>query len=102
MIRAVLCAALFLPAFAHAETAAERKARCTTQAEIVTQAVTLRAEGKRENRAIRDITKARAELPTPYTEAVAVLVGWVYTLPADQLGDEVTPQFLTACNGYKP
>lgn len=102
MLRILAAAVLMLPSVALAETAAERRARCDSQSQIVAQAVTLRGEGKRENRAIRDITKARAELDTPYTAAISPLVGWVYTLPADQLNETTASEFLTACSGYKP
>ena len=85
-----------------AETRAEREARCTAQAEIVDAALTARSAGQRENRAIRDIARARADHPTPYREAIAVLTGWVWSLPADQLGDETRTQFFTACTGYAP
>lgn len=102
MLRFLIVAAVFLPALAQAETATERAARCESQSQIVAQAVSLRAEGKRENRAIRDITKARADLDTPYTDAISPLVGWIYTLPADQLTDAPRTEFLTACAGYKP
>lgn len=98
----LIAAALLLPVLAYAETAAERQARCDSQAEIVAQALTLRAEGKRENRAIRDITKARAALETPYTAAVSVLVGWVYALPADQTDEAVTSEFIASCTAYAP
>lgn len=87
---------------ASAETAAERKARCAAQAEIVQQAVTLRAEGKRENGTIRTITRTRKGLAAPYTEAISPLTGWVYTLSDAQLRGDVAGEFRSACEGYKP
>lgn len=104
-MKRILLAATLLGAgagLAHAETAGERAARCAAQSEIVRQAVTLRAEGKRENRAIRTITRDRADLDTPYTEAISPLIGWVYTLNDAQLEGDVAGEFRTACDGYKP
>lgn len=98
---AALCLAATAP-MALSETKAERAARCAAQAEIVSQAVTLRAEGKRENRAIRDINRARADLDTPYSEAISPLVGWVFSLSDAQLETDVAGEFRTACDGYKP
>jgi hypothetical protein len=85
-----------------AETAAERKARCAAQAEIVQQAVTLRTEGKRENGTIRTITRTRKGHDTPYNEAISPLTGWVYTLSDAQLQGDVAGEFRAACEGYKP
>ena len=104
-MKRILLAATLLGAgagLAQAETAEERAARCTAQSEIVQQAVTLRAEGKRENRAIRMIARARADLPTPYNEAISPLTGWVYSLNDAQLQGNVAGEFRTACDGYKP
>ncbi|MCM2560780.1 DNA primase [Lutimaribacter sp. EGI FJ00015] len=98
---AALClAATSLPALA--ETGAERAARCAAQTEIVAQAVSLRTEGRRENRAIRQITRDRAGMDAPYTEAVSPLVGWVFALPDDQLESDVAGEFRAACDGFKP
>ena len=104
MIRLTLALlAIALPLqMAHAETKAERQARCAAQAEIVALAVAERENGRRENGAIRRITRARADSETPYTEAISPLVGWVYSLNAAQLESDVAGEFRTACEGYKP
>lgn len=100
MIWAVL--ALATASVAHAETKAERMARCAAQTEIVAQALENRAEGRNENRAIRRISRARADLDAPYTEAISPLVGWIFSLNAAQLEADVAGEFRTACESYKP
>ena len=105
IMKPYVLAAAFVAAslgLAHAETAEERSARCAAQAEIVQQAVAMRTEGKRENRAIRMITRARANLATPYNEAISPLTGWVYSLNDAQLQGNVAGEFRSACDGYKP
>jgi len=94
--------ALAAASVAHAETEAERMARCDAQTEIVAQALEIRAEGRNENRAIRQITRARADLEAPYTEAVSPLVGWIFSLNAAELEADVAGEFRAACEGYKP
>lgn len=102
-MRMILSAvALVAAGMAHAETTAERMARCDAQTEIVAQALEARANGRNENRAIRQITRARADLEAPYTEAVSPLVGWIYSLNAAELEADVAGEFRTACEGYKP
>lgn len=103
MLRATLTALILtaLPmATALAETKDERAARCAAQSEIVARALELRRDGKRENRAIRTISKERADHATPYTTAISPLAGWVYALPADALETDVAAQFTEACTGF--
>lgn len=103
MMRMILAlVALAAAGVAHAETSNERMARCAAQSEIVTQALEIRARGRNENRAIRQITRARADLDAPYTEAISPLVGWIFSLNAAELEADVAGEFRAACEGYKP
>ena len=81
-----------------AETTEERATRCAAQAAVVTKAVELRLENKREKRAGK-ILKKDKDLAAA-DEHIALLVTWVYQLPQEQLGDQTSFAFETACNQF--
>jgi hypothetical protein len=85
-----------------AETDAERAARCAGQAQIVAQAVDLRAGGTDEAGATSRLEASDSGIDPKYAPSVSVLVGWIYTLPPEQMTAEVATAFETQCLGYKP
>ena len=85
-----------------AETAAERAARCAGQAWIVGRAVDLRVQGTEESRAASSIGASDSGLDPKYAPGVTVLVGWVYSLPKDQLTAEAATAFEAQCLAYTP
>ncbi len=85
-----------------AETDAERAARCTGQANIVSRAVELRADGADQGAATSRLEASDSGIDPKYAPSISVLVGWIYTLPVDQLTPETSIAFQTQCLGYKP
>ena len=85
-----------------AETDAERAARCTGQANIVSRAVELRADGADQGAATSRLEASDSGIDPKYAPSVSVLVGWIYTLPPEQMTAEVATAFETQCLGYKP
>lgn len=85
-----------------AETDAERAARCAGQARIVASAVELRAAGTDEAGATARLEASDSGIDPKYAPSVSVLVGWLYTLPPEQMTPEVATAFETQCLGYKP
>ena len=69
---------------------------CAPTAEIVQMAVTARALGAEAEATQADIL-ANDAVEERYAPAVPSLVEWVYTLPEDQLTDEVAVSFEEAC-----
>ena len=94
---------LFLAASpASAESDAERAQRCAGQANIVARAVDLRADGTDQGAALSRLEASDSGIDPKYAPSVSVLVGWIYTLPTDQLTPETSIAFQTQCLGYKP
>jgi hypothetical protein len=87
---------------AQAETEAERAARCSGQALIVARAVDLRASGVDQAGATTQLEASDSGIDPKFAPSVSVLVGWIYTLPTDQLTAETATAFQTQCQGYKP
>ena len=85
-----------------AETDAERAIRCAGQAQIVAQAVDLRAGGGDQAGTIARLEAIDSGIDAKYVPSVSVLVGWIYTLPTDQLTAETATAFETQCLGYRP
>ena len=108
MMRAIVLSTLTLTGFAlgatsaSAETDAERAARCTGQAQIVSSAVALRSGGADQNGALARLEGSDSGIDPKYAPSISVLVGWVYSLPADQMTAETAAAFETQCLGYKP
>lgn len=93
MLRLTACA-LLLSTSAFAEDQAEL---CTVSAEIAGLAVFERAAGEGEAKTVKAIT---ADLEGPkanYAAAVAPIVAWVFTLPQEQLTEEVATAYEAAC-----
>ncbi len=98
-MRSLLTIALICSApFAWAEDATDaddpKVVSCQAQASIVTQAASLRSEGKRERKVKRLVTEEMDEAMKP---AVPLLVGWVYTLPKGDLDKDPGPAYYEAC-----
>ena len=87
---------------AMAESDAERAARCAGQAQIVARAVDLRAGGADAAATTAQLEGSDSGLDPKYAPSVSVLVGWLYTLPPEQMTPEVATAFETQCLGYKP
>ena len=85
-----------------AESDAERAARCAGQAQIVARAVDLRAGGTDAAGATAQLEASDSGIDPKYAPSVSVLVGWLYSLPAEQMTAEVATAFETQCLGYKP
>lgn len=108
MMRAIALSALcltsltFSASLASAETDAERATRCEGQAMIVTRAVDLRAGGADQPAAIARLEASDSGIDPRYAPSVSVLVGWIYTLPTDQLTADTASAFQTQCLGYRP
>lgn len=85
-----------------AETDAERATRCTGQAQIVSQAVDLRAGGSDQSGTIARLEGSDSGIDPKYAPSISVLVGWIYTLPTDQLTPATAAAFETQCLGYRP
>lgn len=86
---------------AAAETAEERAARCASQTQIVSLAVEHRQNITAQDRAADLIRKSKDIKGSAYEPHVDVLVGWVYQLPADQLGPEASTAFEAACTAFE-
>ncbi|MBZ8118685.1 DNA primase [Roseovarius sp. LXJ103] len=69
---------------------------CAPTAEIVQMAVTARKLGAEADATQADIL-ANDAVEERYVPAVPSLVEWVYTLPEEQLTDEVAASFEEAC-----
>ncbi|MFD0858735.1 hypothetical protein [Roseovarius aquimarinus] len=86
--------ALAVPAAAQTNDA-DKAAGCAATAEIVSDAVELRAGGSQRDAAAQAI--AAGDTDAKYAEAIGPLVDWVYTLPEEQLTDEAASAFTDAC-----
>lgn len=85
-------------AAAQAEEVDEAKVmQCETLGGIVTQLVELRQDGKRENRAIRTLTKGKSAVDEKYQPVVQFLSGWVYSLTEDELTYEPGKKYAETC-----
>ena len=83
---------------AQAEEVDEAKVmQCETLGGIVTQLVELRQDGKRENRAIRTLTKGKSAVDEKYQPVVQFLSGWVYSLTEDELTYEPGKKYAETC-----
>jgi hypothetical protein len=97
-----LVALAFGASEAFAETDAERSTRCEGQTMIVTRAVDLRASGTDQPGTIARLEASDSGIDPKYAPSISVLVGWIYTLPTDQLTAETASAFQTQCLGYRP
>ncbi|MFX0543190.1 hypothetical protein ACEWPM_015870 [Roseovarius sp. S4756] len=70
-------------------------AGCAATAAIVADAVSMRADGTSQEAAAKGLQSGN--VAEKYKDAVAPLVGWVYTLPQDQLTDEAASAYHDAC-----
>ncbi|MFX0544867.1 hypothetical protein ACEWPL_004915 [Roseovarius sp. S1116L3] len=70
-------------------------AGCAATAAIVADAVEMRADGTSQEAAAKALQSG--DVAEKYKGAVAPLVGWVYTLPQDQLTDEAASAYRDAC-----
>jgi len=98
-MRVALTLSLILAAsFAQAEEVDDAKVQqCDALGGIVDQLVELRQDGKREQRAIRTLTKGRNAVEERYQPVVQFLSGWVYALTEDELTFEPGAKYIDAC-----
>ncbi|MEI4261111.1 DNA primase [Roseovarius sp. D0-M9] len=68
---------------------------CAATAEIVADAVVMRADGASQKATAKAL--ASSDIEAKYADAVAPLVDWVYTLPQEHLTDETAGTFNDAC-----
>lgn len=97
-----LVALAFAASDVGAETDAERATRCEGQAAIVARAVDLRAGGADQAGTIVRLEASDSGIDPKYAPSISVLVGWIYTLPTDQLTADTVTAFQTQCLGYRP
>lgn len=79
------------------ETTDAKAAQCEALGGIVDQIVVLRQEGKRENRAIRTLTKGKSAIDESLQPAVQFLAGWVYAMSENELTFEPGAKYAEAC-----
>ena len=85
------------PVVAPPAVAQDKEELCSVSAGIAGSAVEARAAGKKQKQAIRTITVDLDEEAGNYAAAVEPIVAWVYTLPEEQLTDEVAKSYEAAC-----
>lgn len=73
------------------------KKDCAAQASIVTAAVKARSAGTSAAKAPAAITAGLTGRAADYAPAVPDIVAWVWSLPADQMTDEVAASYEKAC-----
>ncbi len=86
---ALVCA---FPAFAQ-----DANELCNVSSEIAGAAVDERNAGQPQDKAINAITAELDGASESYAAAVQPIVAWVYTLPEEQLTEEVAVAYKTAC-----
>ncbi len=91
------CGLALLAGAASAETEAQKAERCAAQADIVTQAVDARAQGRDAPGTKEMLTAADSRVPARYAPGITPLVEWVFTLPQDQLTLDVGGAFEKQC-----
>ncbi len=96
MLRFVL--AIFL--LASPLMAEEREDLCRVSSEIAGRAVVERAAGEEQDQTVAAITADLEGEDAAYATAVTLIVHWVYTLPEEQLTEEVAPAYEEACLAY--
>lgn len=77
--------------------AQDKEQLCATSAEIAGLAVVERVAGEESAKTIKAITADLDGDKANYAGAVQPIVEWVYTLPEDQLSDEVATAYAAAC-----
>ncbi len=77
--------------------AQDKEELCTITADIAGAAASERAAGEDQAKTTEAITADLEGQEANYAPAVEHIVGWVWTLPEDQLTDEVGPAYKTAC-----
>ena len=82
------------PAFAQSE---DKQADCQAQAEVVMQVVSGRADGADQAQTVEAVQSGLSADRATYAQVVPAIADWVYTLPEDQLGDEVGQSWIDAC-----
>ncbi len=74
-----------------------KAAQCDALGGVVDQLVTLRQEGKRENRAIRMLSGDKSDVEESLRPAVQFLSGWVYSLSDAELTFEPGAKYAETC-----
>lgn len=87
---------LAMPALAQ-DPAQDKAELCKVTSGIAGDAVSARGAGATEAATIAAITADLPATGTDYTSAVQPIVEWVYTLPEEQLTDEVQAAYQAAC-----
>jgi len=91
------CGLAVMAGAACAETEAQKAERCAAQADIVTQAVTAREEGRDMSAVKATLSGKDSSVPSKYAPGITPLVEWVFTLPEDQLELDVGSAFEKQC-----
>ncbi|WP_371227498.1 DNA primase [Roseovarius sp. 2305UL8-3] len=93
MLRTTIC----LLFFATPVMAQDKAELCQVSSDIAGAAVAERQDGQAANSAVTAIAANLPDEQSAYEAAVQPIVEWVYTLPEEQLGDEVASSYKTAC-----
>jgi len=93
MLRFIVCLLLL----ATPVVAQDKAELCEISSGIVGAAVVERQDGQAADMAVKAVVADLPEDQAAYEGAVQPIVDWVYTLPEDQLGDEVATSYETAC-----
>ena len=93
MRRLTLCLILM----ASSAAAQDKEELCRISSEIAGAAVMVRAEGMAQDKAIEQITADLDESAASFEAAVQPIVEWVYTLPEEQLTEDVQTAYEAAC-----
>lgn len=80
-----------MPAFA------DKVSECADQAGIVQSVVDTRLDGVRKAKALRQAKSDLTETTQTYETVLPAIVDWIYSLPEDQLTDQVGPTYAAAC-----
>jgi len=77
--------------------AMEKAQMCAVTAEIAGAVVSERSDGAEKTAAIEAVSGSLDEDNTIFLAAVQPIADWVYTLPEDQLTDQVAVSYEDAC-----
>jgi hypothetical protein len=82
---------------ASAGLAQDKDAECATQAEVAMMLVSARADGASDGDAISSVSAALSQNAQKYASIVPAMADWIYSLPEDQLTEDVRTSWVAAC-----
>ena len=100
MFRFALAALILTALPLHAEEGSVAKEHCAATKGIVASAVEMRVDGKKAKRVKKSLTKGDGAVDAKYTDTVAPLVDWVFTLDEAQLDQGVAEAYEKQCLAF--